>query len=380
MQHASSIFFKLLLFFINLILLLSCNQEKSKSHIAPILSTREVSGIFTPDELFIELLLRGNKTLSGDSLSNVLYSQYSKMELKDILKKNRSLERVETDSLIWVYTQMTIKTIYSNDTRKDIIDITNPEVTKSANYVCALIEKKHLIHINDTTFQLTTKGKFSIIFNLCNSNSESERFFDQEVVADCSGVAVSKNQILTAGHCLNESNYANYYLVFDYKIDKNTGHVNKIIHSANVYQPISVTKITGNAYNNDYRLITVSPSLPKNRIAQCRTSGKVTLDDSMYVIGTPAGLPFKVADSAQVIFNDPTSFFKINSDTYGGNSGSPVFNSKTNLLEGILVRGQTDFGFIPSSNNCRYSIRCPERGCFGEDVIRVSQFIQKINN
>ncbi len=64
----------------------------------------------------------------------------------------------------------------------------------------------------------------------------------------------------------------------------------------------------------------------------------------LYVIGHPSGLPTKVADGAQVCTQKGTHF-SANLDTYGGNSGSAVFNAKTNEVVGILVRGANDYTY-----------------------------------
>jgi hypothetical protein len=96
----------------------------------------------------------------------------------------------------------------------------------------------------------------------------------------------------------------------------------------------------------------------------------------VYVIGHPVGLPTKFADGANVRNNNNESFFVCNLDTYGGNSGSPVFNSSTHELEGILVRGETDF--IVTENGCRKSNVCPQNDpnfvCRGEDCTRSTEF------
>ena len=63
------------------------------------------------------------------------------------------------------------------------------------------------------------------------------------------------------------------------------------------------------------------------------------------------------------------NFFVANLDTYAGNSGSPVFNTDTGLIEGILVRGEQDFVFTQAG--CYLSNACPSDGCRGEDVTRV---------
>ena len=69
--------------------------------------------------------------------------------------------------------------------------------------------------------------------------------------------------------------------------------------------------------------------------------------------------------------NSPGSFFVANLDTYGGNSGSPVFEEDSDIVEGILVRGDTDF---VSNGTCIVSNVCPTTGCGGEDVTRAAEF------
>ncbi|MCC7298325.1 MAG: ankyrin repeat domain-containing protein, partial [Bacteroidia bacterium] len=70
-----------------------------------------------------------------------------------------------------------------------------------------------------------------------------------------------------------------------------------------------------------------------------RTGGAVTFDDMVAMIGSPSGLPLKVADSAHVTNNeDYTTSFLTDLDAFHGNSGGPVFNLY-GFIEGILVRG-----------------------------------------
>jgi Peptidase S46 len=95
----------------------------------------------------------------------------------------------------------------------------------------------------------------------------------------------------------------------------------------------------------------------------------------LYVIGHPCGLPQKYAPRARVRDNTPDTFFVANLDTYGGNSGSPVFNSSSNAVEGILVRGENDF---VSRGSCYVSMVCPTTGCRGEDVTRSTVWAGKL--
>jgi V8-like Glu-specific endopeptidase len=83
------------------------------------------------------------------------------------------------------------------------------------------------------------------------------------------------------------------------------------------------------------------------------------------VIGHPTGLPTKVSAGANVrSVNDV--YFVANLDTFGGNSGSAVFNAETGEIEGILVRGERDYRYN-SARGCYVPNTCVNLGCRGED-------------
>ncbi|MFN8369647.1 MAG: S46 family peptidase [Bacteriovoracaceae bacterium] len=86
---------------------------------------------------------------------------------------------------------------------------------------------------------------------------------------------------------------------------------------------------------------------------------------------TQLGLPTKISDGANVRTNNNPKYFVANLDTYGGNSGSAVFNTKTGEVEGILVRGENDYVY-DSAQGCRVSNKCTNAGCRGEDVTRIT--------
>jgi len=59
-------------------------------------------------------------------------------------------------------------------------------------------------------------------------------------------------------------------------------------------------------------------------------------------------------------------------DTFKGNSGGPVINAKTGLVEGIVVRGEKDKE-KDNENKCFRLKRCKDDECRGEDITRISQ-------
>jgi V8-like Glu-specific endopeptidase len=73
-----------------------------------------------------------------------------------------------------------------------------------------------------------------------------------------------------------------------------------------------------------------------------RRTNALALNSAIYVIGYPSGLPEKIAAGARILASN-RDFFTANLDTFGGNSGSPVFDAASDAVVGVLVRGATDY-------------------------------------
>jgi hypothetical protein len=95
----------------------------------------------------------------------------------------------------------------------------------------------------------------------------------------------------------------------------------------------------------------------------------IEADQSVYVMGFPSGLPMKWAGGAAVRSVSKRGFFVSNLDTFGGNSGSPVFDAVDHTVKGVLVRGGVDYRM---KDKCRVALVCPANGCRGEDSTLIS--------
>ena len=193
------------------------------------------------------------------------------------------------------------------------------------------------------------------------------RFSKQISAANCSGFLVASNKLVTAGHCIkSEEDCRNYKWVFDYKVDHaEQGKVNVPLTSVYSCKKIISRKLESMS-KDDYAYIELDRHVTDRQPLKVRKSGKVAKGAAIVVIGHPTGLPTKITDGANVR-NLQNKFFQANLDTYGGSSGSAVVNVQTEEVEGILVRGETDYVYN-SALGCQVSNLCANDGCRGEDV------------
>jgi hypothetical protein len=261
------------------------------------------------------------------------------------------------------------KVIYGVDNRLDLFEVISPTLRQDSDSVVSLIRDTHLSDNGDGTSTLQTVS-FRDSQRLC----ASERFGTQPVAAFCTGVLIGPDLVATAGHCVKESDMAGVRFVFGFRMIDVT-HAQTTIANTEIYATAAIVGRTLTPDASDWCVVRLDRAVSNHRVAPIRRVGKIADDQMVHVIGHPSGLPIKVAGDANVRSNSEQAFFVANLDTYGGNSGSPVFNSVSHEVEGILVRGDTDF--VPV-NGCFVSQVCPNQGCRGEDCTRVSEFLPRV--
>ena len=92
-----------------------------------------------------------------------------------------------------------------------------------------------------------------------------------------------------------------------------------------------------------YALVRLDRAVTGRRPLEIARRDIVTPGLPVYLLGHPSGLPRKITGNASGTDNQSTTRFTTNLDSFGGNSGSPIFASPSNLLIGILVEGRTDY-------------------------------------
>ncbi|MGI9356492.1 MAG: trypsin-like serine peptidase [Rhizobiaceae bacterium] len=280
--------------------------------------------------------------------------------------KNRIYADKDTDSLIRAL-RADQKVVYGVDDRVDVHQVTDPDVQRNVMSVVSLIDVSNIIDNGDGTSTIRTV-RFGDAQRLCSS----ERFVNQPTAPFCSGFLVAANLVATAGHCVDNNDLGRARFVFGYEIN-NFADGTIRLPNTEVFLGEAIVGRELASDGADYAVVRLDRPAVGKPITKLRRNGKISNDQPVYVIGHPSGLPKKYAPEAVVRANDEDDFFVANLDTYGGNSGSPVFNEDDHTVEGILVRGETDF---IQTGSCRVSNVCPTTGCRGEDVTRSAVFAE----
>ncbi|OGS12012.1 MAG: hypothetical protein A2234_05160 [Elusimicrobia bacterium RIFOXYA2_FULL_58_8] len=262
------------------------------------------------------------------------------------------------------------KVIYGKDDRFDLYQVTNPELLKLADSTVGLFKASD-VTLAGSVAALRTSS-YAAAYRLC----PEEPFYDQVNGAFCSGSLVAPDVIMTAGHCVKDAaSCQNTKFVFGFGV-KAAGVMPKSVAASEVY---GCSKLMGREQvgtGADWALIKLDRPVTGHEVLKFNTAAMLKNGDGLVVIGHPAGLPTKVAGGATVRNIAPNGYFVANLDTYGGNSGSAVFNAVTGLIEGILVRGENDYVM---KGSCRVSNVCPSDGCRGEDVTKLAPVLGFLN-
>lgn len=231
--------------------------------------------------------------------------------------------------------------IYGEDNRVEVHETTNPEFARYARSTLARIDRNMLKGWTfNRIWELKIEGESLAEKGVC----KEERFSEQPSIAGCTAFLVSPKHILTAGHCISNQTCGNgrYYWLFDYHMSKDGAFDPRKSKHDYVSCKKILKRVLDPQTHLDYALIEIKEEVRNREPLPVRQEGVIGVGESLVVIGHPSGLPTKIADNAEVReVND--IFFKANLDTFGGNSGSPVINTKTGLVEGILVRGAQDY-------------------------------------
>jgi V8-like Glu-specific endopeptidase len=199
----------------------------------------------------------------------------------------------------------------------------------------------------------------------------SENFSDQPIVSSCSAFLIGPDLLMTAGHCIKDSNDCKENAwVLDYDDAKDfLAPASAITFTREKTFQCKELLSRSNNSKLDYAIIRLDRAVTDRPYLNLRRTGKVSDYESLSLIGHPLGLPKIVSDNVSIMDNRDTYTFKVNADAFSGNSGSPVIGYRSGLVEGILISGGQDFE-ADYDRFCQRAVRCMGPECVGEKVQR----------
>ena len=268
----------------------------------------------------------------------------------------------EVNSKMMTFEKTIPKVIYGDDDRIDVPNSTNEMLTRLAGSTAAMISASDIAA--DGSLPRETLGES---FNLC----PGEKFADQINPAVCSGFLVRPDILVTAGHCVrDQDDCENYKWAFDFYNGVSKLKDSQVYSCTSIIKTVVNSKVTGNGA--DFAVLQLDRKVEGRRPLVFRESGETSEGTPLVVIGHPSGLPTKIAGGANVRSIE-SGYFIANLDTFGGNSGSAVFNAITGNVEGILVRGEIDYiSDTVDGKFCKRVNKCSNNGCDGEDVTKIT--------
>lgn len=255
-----------------------------------------------------------------------------------------------------------LEVIYGTDDREDVYAVTDEQQLFVAQATCLIVDESEITDNGNGTYSLSTspwltQGGITIC--------PEEPFRGQLTAGFCTGFLIGGDLLATAGHCVNNGDCGSTAFVFGFQQINATTPPTTVIPAANVY---FCSAIVNRQYsgNFDHTLVRLDREVVNREPLPIRRTGVVSNTDPLFVVGHPVTLPMKSADNAEVKnANGSTAWFQANLDTYGGNSGSPVFGVNSGLIEGILVRGAPDF---VNDGGCMRSNTVPNTGNTGSGL------------
>lgn len=242
-------------------------------------------------------------------------------------------------------------TIYGNDDRIDLFQVTNPIYLKAAQAAVAMIPNASLTSTVNGKIAFKAKS-YGASFDLCRN----ERFYEQLAVPGCSGFLISEDTVITAGHCTENQNLCKEVSwVFGRELLHATDTASEVA-AEDVYQCKSFRSEFDITKNIDYAVIQLNRPVRNRTPVPIRKDQGAKAGDKIVLAGFPRGLPLKLAEGTILKKNQGT--YQANIDAFEGNSGGMIFNAQTGEAEGILSLGPSDF--TQDRSGCWKTNRLPD--------------------
>lgn len=254
--------------------------------------------------------------------------------------------------------------VYGPDNRQDLYQVQNPRIHELSLSIAGMIQNKFLTGLPDGKIQIESLP-YGKRHNLCTDST----FYDQPAAINCTGFLVGPDLLATAGHCAQDHLCTMVSFIFDFDL-KTQNQNPTLLSSDQVYRCRRVIAQEKNE-QVDFGIIQLDRPVQGRPILKLSTTTQLQENSKVFTLGYPAGLPLKLTDEGRVRKVSPeNNFYVTDLDSFGANSGSPLFDASTYEVAGIIVRGEADFEW-DSVKNCRSIKYCKQDECRGEDATHI---------
>ena len=259
--------------------------------------------------------------------------------------------------------------IYGQDDRVDPWEVANEPVYQKAARAAAVLFWDDALTAGDEpgTYQVSDMTFGEAYWDLC----PEENFIDQPVPGGCSAFLVHPELVVTAGHCLTESQTScegmNFVFDFGYFEDPGDDLLSvTTIAEENIYSCKTVlayeldetSDIDSRHVGPDYAVLLLDRPVTDREPLDVRRDSVALVDPPVFAAAFPSGLPLKISTVGAIAQNFP-HFFTDSTDSFPGSSGGAIVNASTGTVEGIVSRGPQDFEW-DEEDQCLRSKVCEE--------------------
>jgi len=217
--------------------------------------------------------------------------------------------------------------------------------------------------------------------NLCSN----AKYASHHTVNSCTGFMIGDNLLASAGHCFASVNDCdNKLIIFNTRVNSENKSGYRVSNH-NIYECDEIEKTVFDPDTfQDFSIIKLKKKVFGIKPLKLRDTGLISTNDQVFMVGHPMGLPLIATTNSFINDISDPHYFKATLDSFEGNSGSPVINSKTFEVEGILVRGEEDFLQDEREKCYRYAVYAQGSKAMpslkGEGVSRINELLPFIKN
>lgn len=224
----------------------------------------------------------------------------------------------------------------------DLLDWQAPEQTKVQSASIAIMVDRNTIARTDSAMSWLLNRRYGEVMDRptndpwwshpvpCFPHFEDRRHPTLRTSDTATAFLVRPDVVATAAHNMTGTP-ENVRFVFDYSmITPERGHC--LFRDVEVRAACASKLVSG---NSDWILLRLDRPITDRPPLSLADSSKVAVDTAVYAIGHPLGLPAKVSIRSRVTRKGRLSF-RANLRIYGGNSGGPVFDARSNQVIGLV--------------------------------------------